>query len=44
MHVWTVDDANKMNAAIDDDVDGIMTDRPSLLASVLSKRGVGWTP
>lgn len=33
-----------MHAAIDDDVDGIMTDRPSVLATLLTARGVGWKP
>ena len=28
VHVWTVDNVDRMNTAIDDGVDGIMTDRP----------------
>jgi len=43
VHVWTVDDPDAMHTAIDIGVDGIMTDRPSVLARVLEERPVGWT-
>lgn len=35
--VWTVDDEGDMRAALADGVDGIMTDRPDLLARVLGR-------
>ena len=35
VHVWTVDDADDMRRLIDLGVDGVMTDRPSVLTSVL---------
>ena len=39
IHVWTIDDAPTMERLLDRGVDGIMTDRPSLLRSVLERRG-----
>jgi glycerophosphoryl diester phosphodiesterase len=39
VHVWTIDDAAEMNKLLDMKVDGIMTDRPSLLKQVLIERG-----
>jgi glycerophosphoryl diester phosphodiesterase len=39
VHVWTVDDAATMGELLDLGVDGIMTDRPTLLRSVLEERG-----
>ena len=39
VHVWTINDAPTMNRLLDLGVDGIMTDRPSLLKSVLTERG-----
>ncbi|HEX3541191.1 MAG TPA: glycerophosphodiester phosphodiesterase [Acidimicrobiales bacterium] len=44
VHVWTIDDAEEMERLIDLGVDGIMTDRPSVLDQVLRARGVGWRP
>jgi glycerophosphoryl diester phosphodiesterase len=38
VHVWTIDEADEMEALLDMDVDGIITDRPSVLASVLARR------
>lgn len=42
VHVWTVDEPDRMHAAIDAGADGIMTDQPSALAAVLGERCVGW--
>lgn len=40
VHVWTIDDADTMGQLIDMGVDGIMTDRPEVLRSVLTGRGL----
>lgn len=40
VHVWTINDRETMAWLIDIGVDGIMTDRPTLLEDVLEKRGV----
>src|SRR5581483_6423438 len=37
VHVWTIDDAAEMERLLALDVDGVMTDKPSVLARVLSK-------
>jgi glycerophosphoryl diester phosphodiesterase len=42
LHVWTVDDPNEMAELVDLGVDGIMTDVPSELASLLKRQGVGY--
>ncbi|MQA64217.1 MAG: glycerophosphodiester phosphodiesterase [Actinophytocola sp.] len=39
VHVWTVNDRAEMAWLIDIGADGIMTDRPTLLAEVLAERG-----
>jgi glycerophosphoryl diester phosphodiesterase len=39
VHVWTVDDELTMRRLLDLGVDGIMTDRPSVLKRVLESRG-----
>ncbi len=38
VHVWTIDEAEEMRALLEAGVDGIMTDRPSVLAGVLASR------
>lgn len=43
VHVWTIDDGSDMERLLDLGVDGIMTDRPSLLKEVLMRRGQ-WHP
>lgn len=40
IHVWTIDDEAEMIRLIELGVDGIMTDRPSLLRRVLKDRGL----
>ena len=39
VHVWTIDEADEMSRLLDLGVDGIMTDRPSVLKDVLVQRG-----
>lgn len=40
VHIWTIDDAETMHALIDAGVDGLITDRPDTLKSVLVARGM----
>jgi glycerophosphoryl diester phosphodiesterase len=40
VHVWTVDEADRMRALLDAGVDGLVSDRPDVLRSVLRERGV----
>lgn len=40
VHIWTIDDETEMDSLIKLGVHGLMTDRPSLLKSVLEERGL----
>ncbi len=40
VHVWTIDDAAQMEHLIDLGVDGLFTDRPDVLRTVLQNRGM----
>ncbi len=40
VHAWTINDAQSMEHLLDLGIDGIMTDFPALLRSVLAKRGL----
>jgi glycerophosphoryl diester phosphodiesterase len=37
VHYWTINDEETMRTLIEKGVDGIMTDRPTLLNSILSE-------
>ena len=39
VHVWTIDERDEMAALLELGVDGVMTDRPTVLAEVLSETG-----
>lgn len=39
VHVWTIDDRHEMNRLLDLGIDGLMTDQPEILKSVLEERG-----
>lgn len=41
VHVWTINERETMEWLIDIGVDGVITDRPTLLEAVLDERGVG---
>jgi glycerophosphoryl diester phosphodiesterase len=43
VHVWTIDEADEMARLVALGVDGIMSDRPSVLAGVLAEQGAAWT-
>ncbi len=40
VHVWTINDADQMRRLLDMGVDGVMTDRPSVLKDVFTERGL----
>jgi glycerophosphoryl diester phosphodiesterase len=43
VHVWTIDEPDEMRRLVDLGVDGIMSDRPTLLEGVLQERRVAWS-
>jgi glycerophosphoryl diester phosphodiesterase len=43
VHVWTINDRATMARLVDLGVDGIITDLPTTLASVLDERSVAWS-
>ncbi len=44
VHVWTIDEPGEMRRLLGLDVDGIMTDFPSVLVGVLAETGRAWRP
>ncbi len=42
VHVWTVDEEDRMERLVDLGVDGIITDLPSTLTAVLRRKGAAW--
>ena len=40
VHIWTIDDENEMYKLIDFGVDGLMTDKPSVLKKALQLKGL----
>lgn len=44
VHVWTVDTRDEMERLLDLGVDGIISDVPSILMSLLDERGETWRP
>lgn len=44
VHVWTIDDPDRIGWLLDLGVDGIMSDRPDVLVRTLRARHVAWRP
>ncbi|MGO9559660.1 MAG: glycerophosphodiester phosphodiesterase [Acidimicrobiales bacterium] len=42
VHVWTIDDRPEMERLLDLDVDGIISDSPSVLVPLLEEREIAW--
>lgn len=42
VHVWTIDDPSEMEYLVGAGVDGIISDKPSVLAGVLGRLGANW--
>jgi glycerophosphoryl diester phosphodiesterase len=42
VHVWTIDDAQAMERLVGLGVDGLISDRPTVLAGVLERLGATW--
>ncbi|WP_245565188.1 glycerophosphodiester phosphodiesterase [Nocardioides insulae] len=44
VHTWTLDDPERMHAALDQGVDGVITNRPDVLGRLLAERAGAGTP
>ncbi len=44
VHAWTINDEAEMERLLDLGVDGLVSDRPSVLAATLDRRGLTWVP
>lgn len=44
VHVWTIDERDEMERLVELGVDGVISDVPSVLVSVLAARGLDWCP
>jgi glycerophosphoryl diester phosphodiesterase len=42
VHVWTINEEEEMTRLVDLGVDGLVSDRPSVLAALLEARGCAW--
>lgn len=42
VHVWTINDQSGMDRLLDLGVDGLVSDRPSMLAEAIARRGLTW--
>ncbi len=42
VHVWTINDQSGMDRLLDLGVDGLVSDRPSMLAETIARRGLTW--
>ncbi|MFY9783739.1 MAG: glycerophosphodiester phosphodiesterase [Acidimicrobiales bacterium] len=42
VHVWTINDEAEITRLLDIGVDGVVSDRPTLLGEVLAERGCAW--
>jgi glycerophosphoryl diester phosphodiesterase len=42
VHVWTINDEDEMSRLLELGVDGLVSDRPSVLAALLARRGDAW--
>jgi len=42
VHVWTINDADEMSRLLDLGVDGLVSDRPTVLATLLAERDCAW--
>jgi glycerophosphoryl diester phosphodiesterase len=42
VHVWTINTIDEMNRLLDLGVDGLVSDRPAMLAAVLAERNCAW--
>jgi len=44
VHVWTIEEESEMERLCGLGVDGIITDRPSVLVGLLDRLGCAWRP